>query len=229
MHGPERGINETEQKLTSDVRRTDDVKPPREIGKPEEKHADVPKEIGESISTQDVPHEIGVPENGSVSESNNQQECTGNPNSSEKGEIPAPIEYYPCRNECLAGDVHPITGVPFERKVIEVDGRLIEGVFPVFESSMDVQLPESLYMSSDREQFAYCNTQLKEEIANNPGLREQFDDDTLQQILNGDTPDGFVWNHNEECGRMQLVDLETHQKTGHTGGKAIWGGGSENR
>ncbi|WP_436405690.1 HNH endonuclease [Bacillus subtilis] len=29
--------------------------------------------------------------------------------------------------------------------------------------------------------------------------------------------------------RMQLVDQKTQQKTGHTGGRHLWGGGSKNR
>lgn len=45
----------------------------------------------------------------------------------------------------------------------------------------------------------------------------------------GDTPDGYTWHHDAEAGKMQLVDTETHQKTGHTGGRSIWGGGTESR
>ena len=62
-----------------------------------------------------------------------------------------------------------------------------------------------------------------------PELEKQFDEEQLEQIENGDTPDGYTWHHNEETGRMQLVDSEIHAKTGHTGGRSIWGGGSENR
>ncbi len=51
----------------------------------------------------------------------------------------------------------------------------------------------------------------------------------LEQIENGDTPDGYTWHHDAEAGKMQLVDTETHQKTGHTGGRSIWGGGTESR
>jgi len=32
-----------------------------------------------------------------------------------------------------------------------------------------------------------------------------------------------VWHHHEKTGRLQLVDKNLHDKTGHTGGKAIWG------
>lgn len=138
-------------------------------------------------------------------------------------------EQIKCRNENLEGQEHPETGVPFERKQVEVDGKQYEVVVPEFESSYDAQLPENMYEATDREQFKECNSQLKNEVATNKDLREQFDDEQLEQIENGDTPDGYTWHHDAEAGKMQLVDTETHQKTGHTGGRSIWGGGTESR
>ena len=135
-----------------------------------------------------------------------------------------------CRNESLEGQEHPETGVPFKRKTVENDkGEKVEGVFPEFESDYDVQLPENLEKASDAEQFAECNKQLKDAVEKNPKLAEKFTPEQLEQIKNRDTPDGYTWHHNEEKGKMQLVDSDTHTRTGHTGGKAIWGGGSENR
>lgn len=139
------------------------------------------------------------------------------------------VEKIRCRNENLEGQEHPETGVPFERKQVEVNGKQVEVVVPEFESSYDAKLPENMYEASDREQFKECNAQLKNEIANNEDLKEQFDEEQLEQIENGDTPDGYTWHHDAEAGKMQLVDTETHQKTGHTGGRSIWGGGTENR
>lgn len=134
------------------------------------------------------------------------------------------------RNESLEGDRHPITGVPFERKTVQdADGNDVTGVFPVFDSAFDAQLPEDLYQATDKEQFAECNKQLKEAIDKDPELAKKFTPEQLEQIRNGDTPDGYTWHHNEETGKMQLVDSDTHAKTGHTGGKTIWGGGNENR
>ena len=143
------------------------------------------------------------------------------------GENPSEIH---TRNEQLEGKEHPVTGVPFERKTVkDADGNEVTGVFPVFDSMYDVQLPEDLYKASDKEQFAECNKQLKEAIEKDPELAKKFTPEQLEQIKNGDTPDGYVWHHNEETGKMQLVDLDVHKKTGHTGGKTIWGGGNENR
>lgn len=148
---------------------------------------------------------------------------------SEEEDIEKEAEEIKCRNGSLEGQTHPETGVPFERKQVEVDGEQYEVVVPEFESSFDAQLPEDMYEASDREQFKECNAQLKAEIAKNDELREQFDDEQLEQIENGDTPDGYTWHHDAEPGKMQLVDTEIHQKTGHTGGRSIWGGGTENR
>ena len=134
------------------------------------------------------------------------------------------------RNESLEGDRHPITGVKFERKTVEdSDGNEVTGVFPEFDSDFDAQLPEDLYEASDKDQFAECNKQLKEAVEKDPELAKEFTPEQLEQIKNGDTPDGYTWHHNEEKGKMQLVDSDIHAKTGHTGGKTIWGGGNDNR
>lgn len=138
-------------------------------------------------------------------------------------------DYIITRNEILEGDRHPITGVPFERKTIETPDGKVEGVFPEFESQFDAQLPSDLYEASDAKQFRECNNQLKEAVQNNPELAKKFTKEQLEQIMNGDTPDGYVWHHDAELGKMQLVDFETHANTGHTGGRTVWGGGSENR
>lgn len=226
MHGLERGTNDAEQRLASDVKQTKDVKPPKEIGISESDITSPPKEIGGNENITDCPKELSSEE----SHIHTRHESLGlqidNQNPIESNH---PIEYVPCRNETLAGDIHPITGVPFHRKEVEVNGRLREVVVPEFKSIKDVQLPERRYQGTDKEQFAYCNEQLKKAIEDDPALCKLFDKEQQLQIRDGETPDGFVWHHNEETGKMQLVDFETHQKTGHTGGRSLWGGGSDNR
>lgn len=139
-------------------------------------------------------------------------------------------EVIPCQQEKLEGKKHPETGVPFERRTVQVDDRNIEGVFPQFESKYDTILPEELYKESDPKQFKYCTQQLKVEIQKNPKLAEQFNARQYQQIMD-EAPriSGYTWHHTEEPGKMQLVDAEIHAKTGHTGGRSIWGGGAESR
>lgn len=134
------------------------------------------------------------------------------------------------KNQDLEGKKHPVTGVPFVRKEVEnSDGEKVEVVVPEFESAYDVQLPEELLEATDKEQFDECNMQLKEAIEKDPELRSKFTDEQIEQIMDGETPDGYTWHHDAEKGKMQLVDSKTHAQTGHTGGKAIWGGGKENR
>lgn len=133
------------------------------------------------------------------------------------------------RNSNLEGEKHPETGVSFERKEVETVEGIKEGIFPQFDSVFNVKLPENLEKASDREQFKECNNQLKEKIENTEELKEKFSVEQLEQIEEKETPDGYTWHHSEKTGTMQLVDSEVHSKTGHTGGKSIWGGGSENR
>ncbi|GEN81839.1 hypothetical protein SLU01_01510 [Sporosarcina luteola] len=141
-----------------------------------------------------------------------------------------PVTHVETRNKTLEGDLHPITGVPFESKQVELpSGETVEGVFPEFESMHDVQLNESQYMDSDARQFKTANEQLAENVANDPELAGKFTEDQLMQIEAGDTPEGYLWHHSEEPGVLQLVDKDIHDKTGHTGGRSLWGGGSDFR
>lgn len=148
----------------------------------------------------------------------------------EDKEAESNIKRIPTRNQDLEGKEHPETGVPFEKKIVKNDkGEDVEVVVPKFESKFDAQLPENLEKASDKEQNEECNKQLKEAVENDPDMKEQFTDEQLEQIMDGETPDGYTWHHDAEKGKMQLVDSETHAKTGHTGGRVIWGGGQSNR
>jgi len=141
-----------------------------------------------------------------------------------------PIRYIDTRNQTLENDVHPITGVPFVRKIVELpSGEKVEGVFPEFPVEYEMKLDESLYLDSDARQFRVTIDKLAEDIENNPALRKKFTPEQLEQIKNGETPDGYVWHHSEQPGILQLVDKDLHDKTGHTGGRYLWGGGAENR
>jgi hypothetical protein len=120
------------------------------------------------------------------------------------------------RNGRLAGGEHPKTGVPFNEKG-----------YPVFDSAYDVDLPEDLQGPdvSDNTQFKYATGQLKQEIADNPAMADQFTPEQLEQI-NNDSPkiDGYTWHHNENGVTLQMVDQDTHALTGHDGGRALTGG-----
>lgn len=146
---------------------------------------------------------------------------------------PRIIEYRHTRNESLEDDCHPITGIEFERKIVEhPDGHLIEGVFPKFDSIFDAKIFEDLYLENNPTQFKVCNEQLLKAIESDSHLKKKFSEEQIEQIkdgvIDGTAPDGFVWHHNEEVGVIQLVDATIHAMTGHTGGRSIWGGGYEN-
>ena len=116
-------------------------------------------------------------------------------------------------------------GVPYERKRVVINGVIIEGVFPVFDSKFDTYLPKELEQSSNYAN--YCNERLKEKALEDPELASQFTPEQLEAIMAGKTPKGYVWHHNEEQGKMQLVKVEDHDRTrggaAHTGGNALWG------
>ncbi|KMN57206.1 T7SS effector LXG polymorphic toxin [Bacillus velezensis] len=122
------------------------------------------------------------------------------------------------KNGHLKNDVHPITGIPYDK-----DG------FPIFEPVVEVKIDKSLYLEKDTVQFKKATELLLQEINKNPELKNHFTEMQLKQILKGKKPKGFTWHHHQNEGIMQLIDADIHGKTGHTGGRNIWGGGSEYR
>jgi hypothetical protein len=130
------------------------------------------------------------------------------------------------RNDYLEGKEHPVTGIPYEIDTLR-DGK--EGVFPKFSPIVEVQLPEELHQETDSNQFKACNKDLKEQINNNSELKSKFSPEQIEQIENGRNPSGYTWHHHQQDGKMQLVETDIHDKSAHTGGKALWGGGQENR
>ncbi|MFD1707871.1 HNH endonuclease [Siminovitchia sediminis] len=135
------------------------------------------------------------------------------------------------RNDHLAGDHHPVTGVPFEEKTVELPDGEFTGTFPVFDAAYEVNLPNDLYLQSDSVHFSYANIELYDELQSNPDLVKelQLTNTDIQQLAQGDTPEGYSWHHHEDAGVLQLVEEEIHHQTGHTGGRELWGGGAEYR
>ena len=134
-------------------------------------------------------------------------------------------------NATLEGDVHPETGVAFERAVVEHDGNVISDVFPVFESSFSAELSTDQYLQSDSLQFKEANLQLAAAIHENPALAHELglSPTDVQLLAHNVTPEGYTWHHHEQPGQLQLVDRYEHDQTAHTGGRFIWGGGSAYR
>ena len=134
------------------------------------------------------------------------------------------------RNARLAGKKHAKTGVEFIAKTIEYGGKKITGVFPKFDAAFKMKLPKRLHQASDYEQFTSSTKFLREQIKKNPDLAKKFSPGQLEDIAKGkDKVRDYTWHHNEDVGVMELVPQGVHGKTGHTGGKIIWGGGAANR
>lgn len=135
---------------------------------------------------------------------------------------------YPTDRHDLEGKCSE-NGIPYKRKIVNLKGFLIEGVFPEMKSLFDHQLSEKNITASNPVQFRECNEALKEAITKDLKLSSKFTDEQYDDILCENTPEGYVWHHNEEYGKMQLVKVEDHDRTqggaAHTGGKALWGGG----
>lgn len=131
-------------------------------------------------------------------------------------------------NQDKEGTVY--NGIPYEKKVFRIEGKRVEGVFPKFDSKFDTNLPKKMWHSSDAEQFKYCSNSLKNALEHDPSLAKGFTLRQLEQIKNGSPRiSGKTWHHNETPGKMQLVDSDKHEIGRHTGGRSIWGGGSEYR
>ena len=61
-------------------------------------------------------------------------------------------------------------------------------------------------------------------------LHSQYLGRQLEQIRNGEPRiSGLTWHHTEHPGVMQLVNSNVHSMCRHTGGRSIWGGGSDCR
>lgn len=119
-------------------------------------------------------------------------------------------------------------GVPYERKTVEINGVKIEGVFPKFESVFNTKLDNDKLTSKTYAKD--CNAKLKEAVENNNELKNKFTLEQQTDIAEGRTPIGYVWHHNEEPGKMQLVKREDHDRAiggaAHTGGNSLWGADS---
>jgi hypothetical protein len=136
---------------------------------------------------------------------------------------------YPCRNSDLAGMENPLTGVKYEKSIVEIKGYKVEVVMPKFDSQFEANLPENLIQAKDKSQFCECNKQLYEGIQENPELAKKFTPEQIEQIKDGITsggaPEGYTWHHDAQVGKMQLVDADMHGDSRHTGGNTLWGGG----
>ncbi|GHI00066.1 HNH endonuclease [Neobacillus kokaensis] len=129
-----------------------------------------------------------------------------------KQSLKTDYKFIPIRNQHLAGKKHSVTGIPFDNNG-----------FPLFKSKANFTIPDSLLKSSNTAQFNNLNAQLKLKTQLDVNFKYSFNATQRAEIANGLTPTGYVWHHHQKTGYFQLVDKTIHEKTGHTGGKSIWG------
>ena len=92
--------------------------------------------------------------------------------------------------------------------------------FPKDKIADTQQLPKSMWLDSDSKQFKWLNEKTKEKYPNyNPKT----------QTFTG-SPKKYTWHHDQDPpGQMQLVEFGMHNSTNHSGGRNVWGGGTDFR
>lgn len=84
-------------------------------------------------------------------------------------------------------------------------------------------------MEPDGVQFEYLSNQLYKKIATDAELAKKFTQTEIDMLKNGKVPKTLTWHHHQATGKMQIVNYFEHQVAGHTGGRAIGGGGLNGR
>jgi len=103
--------------------------------------------------------------------------------------------------------------------------------FPEFNIKFETLL-DNIHIGggSRREHIRAANQKLYHAVRQSPQLAQELglakaEVDRLPAMSKA--PEGYIWHHHQDVGRMQLVREEEHiLATPHTGGMAIWGGGS---
>ncbi len=125
-------------------------------------------------------------------------------------------------------DMEHYKGVWFQRDTVIINGVRVEGIFPQFNSLFQPEacLPESIWNKSREAHFAWCRTQLKIAVENNPALAAHFTAAERKLIAAEEPLPGYTWHHHQQPGKMQLVRTrqlrKALHKVGHTGGYALW-------
>lgn len=132
-------------------------------------------------------------------------------------------------NQGLAGSSHPITNIPFVKKVVDLpNGTKIEGVYPKFDSLYDFKMPKEYFNSkgilelSDTHQFKHVIEAASKKIDVDPAFKSLFTKQQSQMFKNGILPKEFTIHHAEDIGKYQIVNRAIHANTAHHGGAKLW-------
>ena len=87
----------------------------------------------------------------------------------------------------------------------------------------DVQiLPSNMWEVTDPVQFTWLN--------NNLASRNPDYDPKTQTFKSDPKKKKYTWHHDQHPpGQMQLLEFGIHNATNHSGGRNVWGGGSDSR
>ena len=136
--------------------------------------------------------------------------------------------YVKSRNQQYAGKKTAL-GVEFSQQKTVINGIPVICAAPKFDSLITLHLPNTLICASDYKQFSYLDKQLaiksEDIIKNNITLSSE----EKKSIVNGKRPLGYTWHHEVSYGCVSLVKTNIHKRTGHTGGRSLWGGGNQKR
>lgn len=134
----------------------------------------------------------------------------------------------------------------FDQRIVNPDGTVTyvrgnetvtysAGGFPIFrEVRAEVYLDATaIKTAKDGPHFREANRLLGDALRADPGLAERIGltPDQVAHLTrarpSNRAPEGLVWHHHQDTGRMQLMDEHEHNLLpgGHTGGMRLWGGG----
>ncbi|WP_075207559.1 HNH endonuclease [Archangium violaceum] len=108
--------------------------------------------------------------------------------------------------------------------------RFDENGFAEFDTLFETLLDNS-HIGSARpaQHFRAANQRLYEAVRADAALAREIglsSEEIARLPTRMDPPNGFIWHHHQDAGRMQLIREGAHRLANpHTGGMAIWGGG----
>ncbi|HWJ80499.1 MAG TPA: HNH endonuclease [Niallia sp.] len=119
--------------------------------------------------------------------------------------------YETIKNGNMANKYHPTTKILFNNNS-----------FPVF-PGRKFTVTSRYWKSSTSTVWNQIKGEVKKTVTSDYNFSRLFTQKQINQIKNGKIPDDFRLHHHENSGTFQLVHKNLHDKTGHTGGKSIWG------
>ncbi|NMO77443.1 HNH endonuclease [Niallia alba] len=119
--------------------------------------------------------------------------------------------YETVKNGHMANKYHPVTKTFYNKNS-----------FPVFPGK-SFTVSSKYWKSSKSTVWNQIKGDVKKAVTSDFNYSKLFNQKQINQIKNGKFPDDFRLHHHEKSGNFQLVHKNLHDKTGHTGGKSIWG------